>query len=237
MPEPLIGESITDLARSEQGELEVDLTGTLRPATATTSALWAGSLEAEWRATERLGLAMEVGFSNAGADPGSSGSTETSFRAAASWALLHDFARDFHLQAEASVRLLRENEADLGRLVDPGNSRLPVSFGLRGGIRQGAWTVRGALGAAAGGGSAHAVPLRGDISLFGEFRCGGICGFAGLELDGDWSWRDPWLLAPTVVFDGARFGLPLRLGLAAPLALSAEGTRGAVLLRLIYEAS
>jgi hypothetical protein len=236
MPEPLIGESITDLDRAQAGELELDLTGALRPSTATSTALWAGSLEAEWGATERLGLALELGLSNAGEGGGSRGSTEPSLRAAASWALLHDSALDLHLQAEATVRLLRESDAEVGRLVDPGNSLLPVSFGFRGGIRQSIWTIRGAIGGAAGGHSSHLVPLRGDLALFGEFRCGGPCGFAGLELDADWSWRDPFVLAPTLVLDGARFHLPFRFGVAVPLALSAERSGAAVFLRMIYEA-
>jgi hypothetical protein len=150
--------------------------------------------------------------------------------------LLHDFGRDLHLQAEVTVRLLRESEAEVGQLVDPGNSPLPVSFGFRGGIRQSNWTVRGAIGGAAGGHSAHLVPLRGDLALFREFRCGGPCGFVGFELDVDWSWRNPFLFAPTLVLDGARFHLPFRFGVAVPLALSADRPGAAVFLRMIYEA-
>jgi hypothetical protein len=231
MPEPLIGESITDLDRVEAGELEVDLTTLVRGSSALGPGSWISSLEAEWGVTRRLGLAIEVGLAKSFSLDSTSTSVQPEVRLAASWALLHDLARDIHLQAEAS-QFFGESES---QAIEPGESALPFAFGLRGGVRRGRWTVRAALGGAIGSGSAHRLPVRAELALFAEFGAGRSLGFAGVELDGDWARRDPLLLAPTFLIDGARFGLPFRLGVCTPLVVSRRGTPASILVRLIYE--
>ncbi len=107
MPEPLLGESITDLDGTEAGELEVDVTGlSRRPGD-----LWTGELEVEWRALTRLGLSLEAGAAHQGAGSG----VATSLRPSASFVLFHDPVRDLHLMLDASVRLLEnDSEAEPG---------------------------------------------------------------------------------------------------------------------------
>ena len=55
MPEPLIGESVTDLDGTEAGELEVDATGLVHPP----DGFWSSGVEVEWRALPRLGISLE----------------------------------------------------------------------------------------------------------------------------------------------------------------------------------
>src|SRR5207245_9399025 len=60
MPEPLLTESITDLDGALAGEVEIDVSASvLRRATG--PGQWQSSVEVEWRAVERLGLALERG--------------------------------------------------------------------------------------------------------------------------------------------------------------------------------
>src|SRR5216684_1877339 len=63
MPEPVLGESITDIDGSEAGEVEVDLTGVVGRAGG--AKLWQGSVEIESRVTDRLGLEIEIGYARA----------------------------------------------------------------------------------------------------------------------------------------------------------------------------
>lgn len=58
MPEPLLGETLTDLNSDEAGELELEGTGVVLLPGEGDSPEWAGALEAEWRVTERLGLGL-----------------------------------------------------------------------------------------------------------------------------------------------------------------------------------
>ncbi len=212
MPEPLLGESITDLDGTEAGELEVDVTGlSRRPGD-----LWTGELEVEWRALTRLGLSLEAGAAHQGAGSG----VATSLRPSASFVLFHDPVRDLHLMLDASVRLL-ENDSE----AEPGEPALPLAFSLRGGIRRGPLTLRGALGGGAGGHSAHTVPLRAQGAALLEAPFG----FWGIEADGDFARSSPWVLAPELVL-GTR---ALHVGVAMPWELGA-GRLGAFV-RLIFE--
>jgi hypothetical protein len=232
MPEPLLGESITDIDGVEAGELEIDLTG-LGLHRSGGGALYRSSLEAEWRALSRLGLALDLGLVT---PPGAGGvSQAVSARASAAVILLHDLQRDLHVMAEASARLL-EAEGPEGEL-EPGEGALPFSLGLRAGVRTGPVTLRGFLGAGLGAGSAHLVPVRAQAAVLRELGDGGRWGFFGLELDGDWARRSPALIAPNLVLDGTPLGVPLKLGLAlpwSPMARDGEPAWG-VMVRLIFE--
>jgi hypothetical protein len=115
MPEPLIGESVTDIDSLDAGELELDLTETTLRRTPSETGGMMTSLETEWRATKNLGLSAELATS----------SDETvEFSGTASWSLVHDLQRGFHLQAEIGIR---SGEASNREWED---ASLPLSFGL-----------------------------------------------------------------------------------------------------------
>ncbi len=209
MPEPLLTESITDLDGTHAGEVEIDLNGA---ASRRTSAprQWQSSVEIEWRALERLGLALDLGV---GGVLDAASSPVVSFRPAASWVLLHSQPLDFHLMAEASGRILQDATNDP---QEPGEGTSLVSGGLRAGIRRGWLTVRTFLGAGAGGRSARSVPLRAQAAVLAEFGRDGRLGFAGFEMDADWSRPEPVTVAPNFVLHGAPVHVPFDLGIAAP---------------------
>lgn len=229
MPEPLLGESITDIDGLEAGELELEMTGLLMPPRGVRAGSWQGEMELEWRALERLGLMVEVGTGGGLGRPELEG---VSARVAGSWMLLHDLARGLHVQAELGARLWSEDELEAA--FEPGEPTLPLWFGLRAGWRQGAWTVRGALGGQALGRSVHVVPLRANLSVLGQ---AGPWSFLGVELEGDWA-RANWLVvAPTALVDLNVMAWPLRIGLAVPWSPARSGrpTEAGLMLRMVYE--
>ncbi len=237
MPEPLITESITDIDGIEAGELELDVTGLLLRAPSAGSTAWAASLEVEWRATDRLGLALEsaLGLENGTSETGSL----LDVRAGISYVLLHDLAYDFHLQLEGKVRVLGDTPETVAG-VDPGEPLMRTAFGLRVGWRTGAWTLRAGMGAQAFGDSAHALPVWATLAGLVGLGPGGRFGFAGVDVASDWARRAPITVAPTVVaYVGPRFAAPLRFGLAFPWSPGGGGLPSsfAALLRVMYDAS
>ncbi len=233
MPEPLIGETITDIDGYEAGELEVDLAGVAQPARNGGAGAWSGSLEMEWRATARVGLGLEVGLRGPLGAAVAGGAQAVSLRPAASLVLLHDPAHDFHLMAEASAQLEEEG----GLPSEPGDPALPARFGLRAGLRQGFLTLRAGAGLGVGSGSARRVPLRSGLAVLLGIGPAGRFGFAGVEVDADWARRTPLLLAPQLVVDAKTLGMPALLGLALLLRLDPEShePRLGFLLRVMVE--
>ena len=230
MPEPLLTESITDLDDERAGEVEVDVNGS---AFRRTSAVrqWQSSVEVEWRALERLGLALDLGVGRA---LGQATSPVMSVRPAASWVLTHSQPLDFHLMAEVSARISHDATEDV---QDPGDGALPLSGGIRFGIRHGLLTVRTFLGASGGGHSAHAVPLRAQAAVLAEFGREGRLGFAGFEMDTDWARRTPLTLAGNLILRGAHLQVPFDLGIAVPWTPHSQYADASVgiLVRLIFE--
>ncbi len=230
MPEPLLTESITDLDGERAGEVEVDVNGS---AFRRTSAVrqWQSSVEVEWRALERLGLALDLGV---GRILDGATSPVMSVRPAASWVLTHSQPLDFHLMAEVSARISHDATEDV---QDPGDGALPLSGGVRFGIRHGWLTVRTFLGAGAGGHSAHAVPLRAQAAVLAEFGREGRLGFAGFEMDTDWARRTPLTLAGNLILRGAYLHVPFDLGIAVPWTPHSQYADASVgmLVRLIFE--
>ena len=211
MPEPLIGESVTDLDSIEAGEVEIDATGVIRRP----GGLWSTGLEIEWRALSRLGVSLEGAASRE-----DMGGTATELRPSLAFVLLHDQARDLHLMIDATARLF-ENDSEPGL----GEPALPVAFSLRGGIRRSWFTLRGALGASAGGHSAHVVPLRAEAATLLEAPFG----FWGIEGAADFARPSPGMLAPEAVLGTGT----VQLGAALPWE---PGTgRFGALVRLILE--
>jgi hypothetical protein len=228
MPEPLLTESITDLDGTRAGDVEIDVsTSALRRETG--AGQWQSSVEVEWRALERLGLALDLAVGRA-----LDSATVISVRPAASWVLMHSQSLDCHLMAELSGRISSEGTEDV---QDPGEGALPLSGGLRFGIRNGWLTVRTFLGAGAGSHSAHAVPLRAQAAVLAEFGREGRLGFAGFEADTDWARRTPLTLAANLILRGGTVHVPFDLGIAVPWTPQSRygDASVGVLVRLILE--
>jgi len=62
MPEPVLGESVTEIDGTEAGEIELDLTAVIGRTGGTN--LWQASVEIESRVIDRLGLELELGYSD-----------------------------------------------------------------------------------------------------------------------------------------------------------------------------
>jgi hypothetical protein len=225
MPEPVLAESITDVDATQAGELEIDAIGATFQGARGAAGAWATTVESEWRATDRLGVS--VGGSTR---KDASARVRLDARAGVSFLVLHDLAHDFHVQAEVSARF----EATEPAKVDPSDTTLPVETGLRWGVRSGPVTIRGGLGAEAGGRGAR-LPFWNTLALLVEL--GGF-GFTGLELLADWARPSPVSVAPEVLGDARSFlPVPVQLGVGVPLVPAARGepfTVG-VLARLLVE--
>jgi len=205
MPEPLISESLTDIDGLESGELEFDATVNTLRSTDLKSGGNGQAIEAEWRATDRLGLGAEASYTS---------DNQSGLNIGASWILFHDKARDFHLQAEIGYQLIDQDDS-IGRDWD--DASLPLKFGLRAGWRYGLWTTRAGLGAEALGQTGVNSAMRASVAEFFEFAGKSrFPSFAGIEVDGDWARPAPYILAPTVVVDFTQIALPMKLGVATP---------------------
>jgi hypothetical protein len=222
MPEPLIGESVTDIDSLDSGEVELDLTETTLRSTQAETGGMGTSLETEWRVTKNLGLSAEIATT----------SDETAeFSGTASWSLLHDLKHGFHLQAEIGIRSGETNDREWE------DASLPLSFGLRAGLYEGDWTLRGSLGGEALGTSAHSLPIRAGFAVFHGIGAEGKLGFTGVELVGDWGNSAPFFLAPTLVAHVPGLTLPMYLGLALPYSPASDTapTSWGAVIRATYE--
>jgi hypothetical protein len=122
LPEPMIAESITNIDGTEAGELEFDVEALLLRLSSGGTASGLG-VEAEWRATRNLGLAVEAAVTRAASDEPTPGQV----RAGLAWSLGHDLARDLHVQAEATARFGGDDEE---RAEGPLELPHPYSVGL-----------------------------------------------------------------------------------------------------------
>lgn len=224
MPEPLIAESVTDIDGDSQGELEFDLTSAF--AHSRQSGANSGSIqaEAEWRATRRLGLSLEV-------DGERACTSEVSGQLAASWILLHDFTKDMHLQLEFGARIGAGENIDS---LTPSALQLPYVAGLRFGKRWNRWTLRSGVGVSFGGGTS----LVGALALFREtVSNAGRQSFYGIEVNADTARRRPLEVDPEFVVALPIGSSPPHLGAAILWSPSHEGSGSSVgaLLRLSVE--
>lgn len=225
MPEPVLGESVTDIDGTKAGELEVDLTGLWGR-----GGSWATSVEIEARVLDWLGLEAGLGYSRGKGLGQLEGDIE--LRLLASLSLLHDFERGLHGQVEIGGRLV--GEPDLGPNL--GEPRPPLSTGVRLGLDRDWWTLRVGLGAAIAGGSAHEIPAWASATAFlnlGQGRWTSL----GLDGEADWSRRNPFTLAPTVLVDGRILHLPGRLAVVALYGFASGGQEPwlGLILRLVGE--
>lgn len=232
MPEPLFTETATDIDAREPWECEYELNAIHLRARRGGAYALEGSLELECLVTRRLGVRVEPGYGRRVDVAGAVMQSEAGVSAAASWKVLQDFKRDFHLQLETAARVPWSTTA----IVTPGDSALPLVFDLRSGLRCGFLTVRSSVGVAAGGTPEH-VPLRAGLALLTGFGASERAGFWGFELDIDGSRPTPAVAALNVSPNLAGLGLPVRLGLGIPYAIGVASDRPAfgIFVRLLFE--
>jgi hypothetical protein len=221
LPEPIFTESTTDIDGYEPGEIEFDANAAILAARRHGARLMQTTFEMEWKVWSRLGVRFEPAFSSAREELATSWHDAFGFRAAAAWSLLHDFPRDFHVQVEASQRVVDDAAGAWG--TEPGESPLPFSADLKAAIRMDDWTVRASVGTEAGGTPAHA-PLRLQAALLHPLTRDVRFGFVGLEIDADGGRPQPAIVAPNVWADMTPIGLPFRIGVAIPVVVGAPDT-------------
>jgi hypothetical protein len=204
IPEPLVAESITNIEGTEGGELEFDVEALLlRHANGgTASGL---GVEAEWRATRHLGLAVEAAVSRAASIEPALGQV----RAGLAWSLFHDLARDLHVQAEATGRFGGdEGERREGPLELP----YPCSAGVRAALRSGPGTLRAGAGVAFRGGASLFV----NLAALHTFGNSALHGFTGLEVNANVGAGAPLSFVPQVFVTVPFVGVPVDVGLGVP---------------------
>jgi len=223
MPEPVLGESVADIDGSYAGELEVDVTALVGRQSS-----WASAVAIEARVLDWLGLEAEVEYSQAPA----ASEGEVELRVSGSVSFLHDFERGLHGQVEIGGRLTAEPEQG----PNLGEPRAPISSGVRLGLDQRWWTLRLGLGVAFGSESAHAVPAWASATAFLNL---GRDRWASLGLDGeaDWTRRNPFTLAPTLLLDARTLRWPVRLAIVTPYGFAGGGAEAwfGLMVRLIGE--
>ena len=216
MPEPILGETTTDIDGTEQGEVEIEANAVMLRSLRGGAFDLQLSPEVEWLVLRRLGVKVEPFFER-GAAAGEGAASSGGVSAAVSWKVLQDFEHDFHVQAEATGRV----PTDLSTTVEPGESPLPVSFDLRSGVRRGDWTLRSSLGVSVGQAGAH-LPLRGSAAVLTGFESTGRFGFWGFEIEADGARPNPVVVALELVPDLMPAGLPFALGFVLPYSVAAD---------------
>ena len=210
LAEPIIEDNITDIDSVEVGSLEVDWSGALlRPRAAGRMGVWSTTLEAEWRALERLGLGAE--FAAAGASNGAAPRAASLYggRLAASYVLMRDDAANRYLQAEVAGRQSAGAEP---AFPDATESALPYVLGVRWASQHGPLTLRAAVFGEAGGAPQHA-PVRASMAALWLFEPASSRAYLGLEIIGDAASRSPAMLIPQGLVLMKWFGKAVRFGL------------------------
>ena len=220
LPESLLTESATDIDAEDAGEIELE--ANLAAFGARTGGARAGltSLEVEWRVLKELGLRIEPTYARIVDAGGVNARDRYGVSGVVAVGLLHDFARDLHVQAEL---LGRVPDSGSERVFEPEETQLPFAADLAAAIRRGRVTFRATAGAEAGGSFAHA-PLHTDLAILTGFVRDERFGFVGLEIRADWARATPLVLAPDVVAVMTPVGLPLSLSLALPINVGADAT-------------
>lgn len=219
MSEPVIEENVTDVDGREAPTIEFDLTPGLLRAQHSNAGLWKNGLEAEWRPFDRFGVGAELDATGSLDGWKPVGPVDIDARGALSYVFLRDFERRIFLQAEVAGRY--GGTAALA-LIDPTESVLPYSFGLRTATNLGPIDFRfNALGEA-GGSSAHA-PVKGSAAALYTMIGEHVRGALGAELVADWARSSPFLAAPEGQFLVRVFGKPVRFEVAVPITVGAKG--------------
>jgi hypothetical protein len=230
IPEPIFGETVTDIDGTEAGEIEVELNGSVLRALHGGAYSLDGSVELEWLVTRRLGLRLEpsVARDAVGGPPGDAAGVSGGL----SWKLFQDFQHDFHVDLEVLGRV----PWDSLTIAQPGDPAQPLAVDLRAALRLDWLTLRGGVGVGAFGQSDH-VPLRAGLAALAPFESSGRFGFWGVELDADGARSAPVVCALNLVPNFTPAGLPFRIGLALPWTIGERDDRPSVgvFLRLFYE--
>jgi hypothetical protein len=230
VPEPIFGETITDIDGEEAGEVEVEANGSVMRALRGGAYALDGSLELEWLVTRLLGVRLEPWLAR-DADGGPAVDAG-GVSGGVSWKLLHDSQHDFHVHLEALGRAPWSSST----FEQPGDPAQPLAVDLRAALRVGWLTLRGSAGAGAFGQVEH-TPLRAGVAALVPFEGSGRFGFWGIELDADGARHAPVIGALGVVPNFAPAGLPFRVGLGLPWAIGERADRPAlgVFFRVFYE--
>lgn len=215
MPEPVLGESVTDIDGTRAGELEIDLTALGGHLDGDSS--WGGGVAIEMRVLDWLGLEAEVGYSHGRA--AGRLERELELRLLGSVSLFHDFERGLHGQVEVGARLV--GERDLG--PNFGEPAAPLSGGFRLGYDQRWWTLRVGVGVATAGESVHQIPAWMSATGFVNFGRDRWLSF-GLDAEADWTRANPFTVAPMFLLDGRLLHWPGRLALVAPYGCPGGGS-------------
>lgn len=233
LPEPIFGETVTDIDSREAGEIEFEGNGSIFRARRGGAYEIDASAEAEWIALSRLGLRLEPSIAQA-RDASLASSTDFALSGGAALKLVQDFERDFYLHFETLARVSSRDQD----YVQPGEPALPLAFDLRAGIRRGPLTLRGGGGVDMIGHAEH-VPLRASIAALAPFARTTRFGFWGLELDVDGARRAPAVVALNLESSLLPVGLPFRIGLALPWSIAEREDRPSVgiFVRLFFESA
>jgi hypothetical protein len=225
VPEPLLVESITDVDGASAGEYEMDIDFFAVPSVS--NSIVGTRVEGEWRASERLGVALELSFAREVKTPDN---YAFGARLATSFVLLHDFAHNLHIQAVGTFRAPLETDEDVAH--DAAETALPYGAGVHAATMLGPTSFRLEILGEAGDHAVHAPLHVGVVALC---LVDGL-GYVGAELIQDWALRDPFTIAPEIVFDGGPRGLPFRVGIVVPVHLGVSDDRAFnVITRLTLE--
>jgi hypothetical protein len=230
MPEPILGETVTDIDGSEAGELELEANGSVIRARRGRDHSLDASVEIEWLVTRGLGIRLEPSI---GRDVGRVSTTGAGASGGVSLKVLQDFERQLYVQVELLGRVPATEETPVVQVGDPAQ---PLVGDVHAGVRLGLLTLRGHMGVGAGGASA-APPFRAGAAVLLPIDPSGRFGFYGLEVDADGARPAPAVIALNVVPNFVPAGIPIRVGLALPWIPGEQDTRPSfgIFLRLFYE--
>jgi hypothetical protein len=235
MPEPFIGESITDIDVVEPGEIEFDVTGLGIATPDRRTVGWSSGVELEYRANRLLGLALELD-AGGGLLRGRRADTLYAVRAAAAIFVLNDFLRGLHAQLQLGA-LIYSNPVE--EVIELEGAALPYFVRLHAAWRYERFNLRLTAGPAASPALPH-FAATGNLSLlydFGDVVADLHRGFVALELDADSARRFPLALIPEVAINLPSHLLAARIGVGVPVTFDPAGRAIGVggLLRIVIE--
>jgi hypothetical protein len=233
MPEPILGETVTDIDGAEAGEVEWEANGSVMRALRGRAYSLDASVEIEWLVTRGLGVRLEPSL---GRDvSGSKSSIGAGASGGISLKVLQDFERQLYVDVEVLGRVPATEETPVVQVGDPAQ---PFTGDVHAGVRLGPLTLRGSVGVGVGGASAG-LPLRGGAALLLPIDPSGRFGFCGLEVDVDGARPAPAVIALNVVPNFVPAGIPVRVGLALPWVPGEQDTRPSfgIYLRVFYESA
>jgi hypothetical protein len=232
LPEPILGETVTDIDGIEAGEVELEANGSVMRALRGRAYALDASVEIEWLFTRDLGLRLEPSL---GRDADGVSSVGAGLSGGLSVKALQDFERQVYVDVELVGRLPTPGDTPVVQVGDPAQ---PLAGDVHAGLRIGLLTLRGSAGVGAGG-APTGLPLRGGAAVLLPIDPSGRFGFWGLEIDADGARPAPAAIALNVVPNFVPAGIPVRVGLALPWIPGEQDTRPSlgIYLRIFYESA